>query len=323
MPRLIGNADHTVVRTFAHGVDHFGADHSGADDQRGGRRAGGALLGVAVLGVLLALVGVWLAFAARPSVHGPAGRSEPLTAAPPADPVTDPAVTPLASASSPTPVPSTNPATRTGGDVAAVDVVAARPMPTLPLSSAMPGPVSTRDPGPVIVVPECPDTGPAGVPTGCPHTQAGALAQLIAIDRAALQSGTMGGARQVIAAWALPGGPTTTSWSGAHAMALLLGSGPTGRQSAGGTSLPVVLTPVMGLFKGQVGDGFVVPCVGFEVAVTVDRTARAGVSDCQRMQWTGDRWMIGPGPEPVQAPNVWPDSDAAIDVGFTDLAWQP
>ena len=89
------------------------------------------------------------------------------------------------------------------------------------------------------------------------------------------------------------------------------------------SAVPVVLTPVMGLFKGHVGDDYVVPCVGYELAITITRTARVGVSDCQRMAWDGDRWMIGAGPEPVQAPNVWPDTDAAIDAGFTDLAWQP
>lgn len=298
---------------------------------RGSTGGGGrALLGVAVVGVLLILVGAGLTLAPPRGAAGSPQPDAPRTAAGPTGPVDPAAPPPSAATSAPT----------AGGRVQQQeDVVAARAMPSLPLSSATPGPVSTRDPGPVIVVPECPDTGPAGVQTGCPHTRAGALAQLIAIDRAALQSGTMAGAREVIAAWALPGGPTTTSWSGVHAMAALLSpdrrvqgltgtfagtsDGAVSGAAAGMSAVPVVLTPVMGLFKGHVGDDFVVPCVGYELAITITRTARVGVSDCQRMTWDGDRWMIGAGPEPVQAPNVWPDSDAAIDVGFTDLAWQP
>ena len=37
------------------------------------------------------------------------------------------------------------------------------------------------------------------------------MAQLAAIDQTALQSGSLSGARAVITAWALPGGPTTTT----------------------------------------------------------------------------------------------------------------
>jgi hypothetical protein len=37
------------------------------------------------------------------------------------------------------------------------------------------------------------------------------------------------------------------------------------------------------------------------------------------MIWSADRWLIGSGPEPATAPNVWPDSDAAIDAGYRDL----
>lgn len=144
------------------------------------------------------------------------------------------------------------------------------------------------------------------------------MAQLAAIDQAALQSGTMAGARAVIAGWAQPGGPTTTTWSGISAMASLLGDG---RVSAG-SAVPVVVTPLMGLFKGQVGADFVVPCIDFEFDLTLARTARVGAADCQRMVWTGDRWMIGPGPEPVQSANVWPDTEAAINLGYRDLSWQ-
>lgn len=197
------------------------------------------------------------------------------------------------------------------------DELAARAMPVVPESAAYPGPVSDRDPGAPIELPPATSTGPAGVPTGFPHTPEGALAQLAAIDRSALQSGSLVGARAVIQEWAVPGGPTTTSWSGVRAMGTLLeGAGLSGGGSA---QLAVVLTPLMGQIKGSVGPDFVVPCVDFELDVTLQQTARGAVADCQRMVWRTDRWLIGPGDEPAGPPSVWPGTDLAISVGYRDL----
>jgi hypothetical protein len=197
------------------------------------------------------------------------------------------------------------------------DGLAARPMPTVPESASRPAPVSHRDPGPPILLPRATVTGPAGVPTGFPPTPEGALAQLAAIDQTALQSGSLSGARAVIAAWALPGGPTTTSWSGVQAMRALLNA--TGLSGGGSPQLAIVLTPLMGQIKGSVGPDFVVPCVDFELVVTLQQTARGAIADCQRMVWHRDRWMIGPGEEPALPPSVWPGTDLAIDVGYRDL----
>jgi hypothetical protein len=197
------------------------------------------------------------------------------------------------------------------------DALAARPMPAVPASASHPAPVSDRDPGPPIVLPPATVTGPAGVPTGFPHTPEGAMAQLAAIDQTALQSGSLSGARAVIAAWGLPGGPTTTSWSGVRAMRTLLSA--TGLSGGGSSQLAVVLTPLMGQIKGSVGPDFVVPCVDFELDVTLLQTARGATADCQRMVWHRDRWVIGPGDEPALPPSVWPGTDLAIDVGYRDL----
>jgi hypothetical protein len=187
----------------------------------------------------------------------------------------------------------------------------------VPESASRPGPVSNRDPGPPILLPRATVTGPAGVPTGFPRTPEGAMAQLAAIDQIALQSGSLSGARAVIAAWALPGGPTTTSWSGVQAMRALLTA--TGLSGGGSPQLAVVVTPLMGRIKGSVGPDFVVPCVDFELVVTLQQTARGAVADCQRMAWHRDRWMIGPGEEPALPPSVWPGTELAIDVGYRDL----
>jgi hypothetical protein len=190
-------------------------------------------------------------------------------------------------------------------------------MPSVDASAARPGPVSTLDPGPAIVLPAPTTLGPASVPTGFPATPEGALAQLAAINQVAFESGSLGGAREVIRAWALTGGPTTTSWSVVHAMAALFDSA--GVSGGGSARLAIVLTPLMGQIKGTVDTDFVVPCVLFELDVTLDQTARGAVADCQRMVWSTDRWLIGPGAEPAQPPSVWPDTDLAISVGYRDL----
>jgi hypothetical protein len=197
------------------------------------------------------------------------------------------------------------------------DALADKPMLTVDEEASHPGPVSTNDPGAPITLPAATSTGPARVPTGFPHTPLGALAQLAAIDQAALQSGTLAGARDVIRGWARPGGPTASSWSGVRAMAEFFDAA--GLSGGGTNQLAVVASPLMGQIKGSVGEDFVLPCVDFEIDVTLQQTFRGAAADCQRMVWTGIRWMIGPGSEPAPAPSVWPDTDTAIAVGYRDL----
>ena len=76
---------------------------------------------------------------------------------------------------------------------------------------------------------------------------------------------------------------------------------------------------MMGLVKGRVGAGFVVPCVDFEVDATLAQTARVAAADCQRMVWVGGRWMVGAGREPAEPPSVWPDTDTAVRAGYRDV----
>jgi hypothetical protein len=196
------------------------------------------------------------------------------------------------------------------------DMLAAKPMPVVGLDASQPGPVSTRNPG-VIVLPRATRTGATGVATGFPHTPEGALAQLAAIDQAAMQSGSLPGVRAVIAAWAAPGGPTPQSWSGVAAMAEFLDAA--GLSGGGSPQMALVVTPLMGLIKGTVGPDFVVPCVDFQFDATLTATQHVAQADCERMVWQGNRWMIGPGPEPATPPSVWPDTDTAISVGYKDL----
>ncbi len=143
------------------------------------------------------------------------------------------------------------------------------------------------------------------------------MAQLAAIVETALESGSLPGVRSVIGAWAMPGGPTSTSWSGVHAMAGFLESA--GLPAAGSNQLQLVVTPMMGQIKGSDGPDFVIPCVDYEVVATMGRTARVAVADCQRMVWQDGQWMIGPGSEPAQPPSVWPGTDAALSVGYREV----
>jgi hypothetical protein len=176
------------------------------------------------------------------------------------------------------------------------------------------------------MLPPATATGPAHVPTGFPHTPAGALAQLAAIDQVAIQSGSLDTARVVISGWALPGGPTGSTWSGVRALITLFNEA--GLSGGGSPQLALVLTPLMGQIKGSVGPDFVIPCVDFELDVTLQQTARGATADCQRMVWQvdpaapggkGGRWQIGVGPEPATPPSVWPDTALAIQVGYHDL----
>ena len=209
------------------------------------------------------------------------------------------------------------PAARADVTQRARDALAAAPMPQLDDAAARPGPVSTRDPGPALELPKATSVGPESVATGFPQTPLGAMAQLAAIDLTALQSGSLAGARAVITAWATPGGPTADSWSGVHALAAFLDAA--GLSGGGSPQLALVVTPLMGQLKGSVGDDFTVPCLDYEVDATLTQTARVAVADCQRMVWTGQRWMVGPGIEPADAPSVWPDTEAAIAVGYRDV----
>ncbi|MGY5884176.1 hypothetical protein [Modestobacter lacusdianchii] len=196
------------------------------------------------------------------------------------------------------------------------DALAAAPMTTADPDAALPGPLSDQIAG-VIQLPRATGAGPGGVPSGFPRTPEGAVAQLAAIDVTAMQTGSMDGVRQVIADWAAPGGPTPETWSGMDGMAALLSAA--GLSGAGSPQVAIVVRPVMGLIKGTVGSEFAVVCVNFEFTVTVEQTSRIAIADCQRMQWNRDRWVIGAGVEPAQAPSVWPGTDAAIEAGWRDL----
>jgi hypothetical protein len=179
-------------------------------------------------------------------------------------------------------------------------------------------PLATSDARPPIVLPPPTGIDEVGVATGYPQTRLAAIAQLAAIDQAALQSATLPGVRAVIGRWAAPGGPTASTWSGVTAMGGLLED--LHLSGAGSPHLKIVVTPAMGLIKGNVGADFTVACVVLTVDVAFSSFASSTpVADCQRMLWRDGRWVIGPGTEPAEAPSVWPDTAAALAAGYRDL----
>jgi len=206
------------------------------------------------------------------------------------------------------------------------DELAARPMPTADPTLAQPGPLSTRHVATLRLPPPATrDT--SGVATGLPHTPSGALAQLVAIDQTALQSASIPATQALIERWAAPGGPNPETWSGVAGVAALLSAADVPADGTG--QLTVTAVPSMGLIKGTVGDNYVVPCVNLTVTATLGSptlggsTYRTAAADCQRMIWTGTRWVIGPGPEPAPAPSLWPGTDASFDAGYQWLETTP
>ncbi len=268
-------------------------------------RGRGVVLAAGGLVVVLVLCGVgYLVIGAvRDDGSGP-------TAAPGSGPATS---SPTASAAVPASgsVPT---------DVAArQDALAAAPMLQLPASAAQPQPLVDETAGPPILIPApTARVVPGGppVPTGFPHTSQGALAQLVAIDEAALSTTDLDRVHEVYAWAAAPGAVPEAEWSPAYGVRTLidhLG----GRDEA--LRAHAVFQAAQAQIKGTVGPDFVVACVLGELTVTAASVAQAGVGDCQRMVWRDGRWWIGPGAQPAWAPSAWPGSADAVRAGWREL----
>jgi hypothetical protein len=186
------------------------------------------------------------------------------------------------------------------------------------VDAAQPGTLSRASTG-VIHIPQPRSLGEAQVGTGFPKSTEGALAQLIAIDRRAIESGSVVTAQDVIAAWAAPGGPTPDSWSGVAAVQSLLESA--GLPANGSTELAIQLEPAMGLVQDETPT----VCVDFILTVTVrgGQPARIAAADCQHMTWLGDRWVIAAGDEAAATPSLWPGTQASYDAGYEWLEVEP
>lgn len=159
--------------------------------------------------------------------------------------------------------------------------------------------------------------GSSGVATGFPHSPQGAVAQLAAIEVRVLSAMSLPLAVEVYGEWALPGGVGATAWSQTLNVQSFLTHA---RQSSSvmdpGTLVSV--TPAAFQIKGSDGPDWLVACVLLDVRAALKNEARMGYGTCERMQWSSDRWLIGPGTPPVDAPSTWPGSDTSVKAG-----WQP
>lgn len=195
------------------------------------------------------------------------------------------------------------------------DRIAAATLPPVAQDAAFAGAPALVAP-PTIAVPEpAVLRGPAGVPTGFPHTPEGAVAQLAALKVTVLAAMDLQVARQVHQAWAMADAVPFEQWVLARNTANFLGS--SGQPGTAKTLTTLVqVTPAAALVKGTDGPDWVLACVLSDVRVTVQREARMGYGYCERLQWHEDRWQIAPGSPPAPAPHTWPGSQAASDVGW-------
>jgi hypothetical protein len=189
------------------------------------------------------------------------------------------------------------------------------------LSKALPGPLAPKQ-ARTIRLPQPSTLGDAQVGTGLPHSAAGAMAQLVAIDQRAIGSASVVTAEDVIASWASPGGPTFRTWSGVAAVEALLRAA--GVPTIGSSDLTVQLDPEMGLVRDSSRDAATV-CVDFVVSATIDdsKSSHIAVADCQHMSWAADRWLIGSGPEASPTASLWPGTSASYAAGYLWLEVLP
>ena len=192
------------------------------------------------------------------------------------------------------------------------DTIAAAPMlQTLPEDAT--GGVPALTPGPTIAMPASTSIGELGVPSGFPHTPEGAAAQLGEILVATLQPMDLAWASDIKTAWF-----HTPDEGQVWPVTLLIqgflkqASMPLGMESD--ASLSVV--PVAAQITGADGPDWVVACVLLDITYTREATARAAYGHCERMAWTGGRWLIAPGAHPPPAPSTWPGTDLAREAGW-------
>ena len=168
--------------------------------------------------------------------------------------------------------------------------------------------------GPTMRIPPASGAGPAGVPTGFPHTPEGAVGQLGAIGTAVLQGMSIPLTNDVYTGWALPGGVGMEQWPMTGNVQAFLDAPRIGQNKH--IAVTVIALPAAGQVKGVDGPDWAVACVLFEVRATITVEAQMGYGYCERMQWQHGRWMIAPGASPARAPSTWPGSELSIRAGW-------
>lgn len=161
--------------------------------------------------------------------------------------------------------------------------LAAAPMLTVEPEAATGGTPSAT-PAPAFAVPSPTKTGPGNVATGLPHTPAGAVAQLAAIDTTVLQAMSIPATHQIYDQWSHPGASPAGQWSMTRNVQAFLASAQQPGQSAE-AGVTVTVRPVAGQVKGSDGKDWVLACVLLDVRVTIIAQARVAYGHCEAMTW--------------------------------------
>lgn len=198
--------------------------------------------------------------------------------------------------------------------------LATRPMPWLPVQAAQPHPQSTRIAGPPIVLPAPSQRAGLWIPDGFPPTPEGALAQLAALNQAALSGGDPETYDRAYAQLALPGAPPVAE-AGLHVLLreFRKATGIAAGEMTDGLTVRYEVTH--GLIKGTADHGrYVVACTLGQFSVDYQgQGTSVGVGDCQALRWTGNNWRVSPGPRAAYAPSAWPGTGESVDVGYRAL----
>lgn len=195
------------------------------------------------------------------------------------------------------------------------DEAAAAAMPSVdPQAAFHPDPATV--PGGSIVVPQpLVLDGPAGVPTGFPHTYQGAVGQWAAIVQTVLESMSLPRTREIHTAWVRPGGRSFEEWTLTRNVTSFLTAARQGGDEKDLTTI-VAATPAAALVKGSDGPDWTVVCVLLDVQAWIKTESRMGYGLCSRMEWVDGRWQVAAGAEPAPAPSAWPGSNAAVAAGW-------
>lgn len=220
---------------------------------------------------------------------------------------------------------STHRATTVGGSgIGRRDAIAAAPMLSVDAAAMYPA-TPTAQVAAALSIPPARGVGPQGVPSGFPHTAAGAIAQLGALGTAVFSTMSMQVVTSIYRSWAMPGGAGASAWAlTSDVEQFLSGAQATSTMPAG---ITITAIPSGAILKGTDGPDWVLACVLWQISETGGQPVSLGYGHCERMQWVpdpavvaGGRWEIAPGTPPAPAPDTWPGTAIAEKAGWK--TWQ-
>lgn len=207
-----------------------------------------------------------------------------------------------------------------GWDVEAENRLATQPMAALPAQAAQPQQMTTETAGAPLSLPSAGAVIGQWIPGRFPATSEGALAQLRALDEAALQGGDPATYARGYRNLSLPGAPAPQA-TGLYSLLASMRSSATLAPDGPVSDLNIHYQATHGQIKGTTDGGlYVVACVLGQLSVDYrGQTVTAGVGDCEALRRDKDEWRISPGVLPAPAPSAWPGSRDAVSAGYREL----